>query len=281
MLLTLLLLLSGCTGGQEIESGLVRHRHGGGRRAGGQPDRHRQSAFRHAGERRIGRVGRRERIRFGGRSSGTRPNRATSSSAPPRRAACARWGCWARPRRARSTSPSFGKSSSARRSPKRTPRSPSSRRSARFTAPTARPSSSSRRIRRAISSAGSAPCSACACPNTSRCSLNTTNSSTSSRPARASPPSSPRWNPARPTRQPSMPPGNDFQNTLLLQSKSDLDRLPGHLPRTAPAPNEYMGAALFSGPRMTGTLTGNEVSLLLPDGRQGQQACLRHRRRAV
>ena len=35
----------------------------------------------------------------------------------------------------------------------------------------------------------------------------------------------------------------------------------GHLPRTAPAPNEYMGAALFSGPRMTGTLTGNEVSL--------------------
>ena len=56
--------------------------------------------------------------------------------------------------------------------------------------------------------------------------------------------------------------GNDFQNTLLLQSESDLDRLPGHLPRTAPAPNEYMGAALFSGPRMTGTLTGNEVSLL-------------------
>ena len=50
--------------------------------------------------------------------------------------------------------------------------------------------------------------------------------------------------------------------SLLLQSKSDLDRLPGHLPRTAPAPNEYMGAALFSGPRMTGTLTGNEVSLL-------------------
>ena len=48
--------------------------------------------------------------------------------------------------------------------------------------------------------------------------------------------------------------GNDFQNTLLLQSESDLDRLPGHLPRTAPAPNEYMGAALFSGPRMTGCL---------------------------
>lgn len=56
--------------------------------------------------------------------------------------------------------------------------------------------------------------------------------------------------------------GNDFENTLLLQGESDLDRLPGHLPRTAPAPNEYMGAALFSGPRMTGTLTGSEVSLL-------------------
>ena len=56
--------------------------------------------------------------------------------------------------------------------------------------------------------------------------------------------------------------GNDFDNTLLLQGESDLDRLPGHLPRTAPAPNEYMGAALFSGPRMTGTLTGSEVSLL-------------------
>ena len=50
-------------------------------------------------------------------------------------------------------------------------------------------------------------------------------------------------------------------NILLLQGKTDIDRLPGHLPRTAPAPNEYMGAALFSGPRMTGTLTGNEVSL--------------------
>ena len=56
--------------------------------------------------------------------------------------------------------------------------------------------------------------------------------------------------------------GNDFNNTLLLNGESDLDRLPGHLPRTAPAPNEYMGAALFSGPRMTGTLTGSEVSLL-------------------
>ncbi|MFR1592037.1 MAG: Ger(x)C family spore germination C-terminal domain-containing protein [Christensenellales bacterium] len=55
--------------------------------------------------------------------------------------------------------------------------------------------------------------------------------------------------------------GNDFDNILLLQGKTDIDRLPGHLPRTAPAPNEYMGAALFSGPRMTGTLTGNEVSL--------------------
>ena len=56
--------------------------------------------------------------------------------------------------------------------------------------------------------------------------------------------------------------GNDFDAPLLLQGESDLDRLPGHLPRTAPAPNEYMGAALFSGPRMTGTLTGSEVGLL-------------------
>ena len=55
--------------------------------------------------------------------------------------------------------------------------------------------------------------------------------------------------------------GNDFDNILLLQGKTEIDRLPGHLPRTAPAPNEYLGAALFSGPRMTGTLTGNEVSL--------------------
>lgn len=64
--------------------------------------------------------------------------------------------------------------------------------------------------------------------------------------------------------------GNDFDAPLLLQGESDLDRLPGHLPRTAPAPNEYMGAALFSGPRMTGTLTGSEVSLLcLMTGKAG------------
>ena len=51
--------------------------------------------------------------------------------------------------------------------------------------------------------------------------------------------------------------GNDFQNTLLLQSKSDLDRLHGHLPRTAPAPNENMGAARSSGPPLPGQLTGH------------------------
>ena len=56
--------------------------------------------------------------------------------------------------------------------------------------------------------------------------------------------------------------GNDFDNTLVLQGASDTDRLPGHLPRTAPAGNEYMGSALFSGSRMTGVLTGSETGLL-------------------
>lgn len=39
--------------------------------------------------------------------------------------------------------------------------------------------------------------------------------------------------------------GNDFDNILLLQGKTDIDRLPGHLPRTAPAPNEYMARRCF------------------------------------
>lgn len=56
--------------------------------------------------------------------------------------------------------------------------------------------------------------------------------------------------------------GNDFDSPLVLQGASDTDRLPGHLPRTAPAGNEYMGSALFSGSRMTGVLTGNETGLL-------------------
>lgn len=56
--------------------------------------------------------------------------------------------------------------------------------------------------------------------------------------------------------------GNAFDSTLMLPGLSDLDRLPGHLPRTSPAQNEYMGAALFSGPRMVGTLTGEETGLL-------------------
>lgn len=56
--------------------------------------------------------------------------------------------------------------------------------------------------------------------------------------------------------------GNDFDSTLVLQGASDTDRLPGHLPRTAPAGNEYMGSALFSGSRMTGILTGSETGLL-------------------
>ena len=56
--------------------------------------------------------------------------------------------------------------------------------------------------------------------------------------------------------------GNAFDSTLVLPGSADLDRLPGHLPRTSPAENEYLGAALFSGPRMVGTLTGEETGLL-------------------
>ena len=56
--------------------------------------------------------------------------------------------------------------------------------------------------------------------------------------------------------------GNAFDSTLVLGDGADLDRLPGHLPRTSPAENEYLGAALFSGPRMVGTLTGEETGLL-------------------
>lgn len=56
--------------------------------------------------------------------------------------------------------------------------------------------------------------------------------------------------------------GNAFDSTLMLPGGEDLDRLPGHLPRTSPAENEYLGAAIFSGPRMVGTLTGEETGLL-------------------
>lgn len=55
---------------------------------------------------------------------------------------------------------------------------------------------------------------------------------------------------------------NDFDASLLLPGSADMDRLPGHLPRTSPAENEYLGSALFSGPRMTGTLTGEETGIL-------------------
>lgn len=56
--------------------------------------------------------------------------------------------------------------------------------------------------------------------------------------------------------------GNAFDSEIVL-GDADMDRLPGHLPRTSPAENEYLGCALFSGPRMTGTLTGEETGLLL------------------
>ncbi len=53
--------------------------------------------------------------------------------------------------------------------------------------------------------------------------------------------------------------GNAFDSALVLAGSADMDRLPGHLPRTSPAENEYLGAAVFSDARMTGTLTGEEV----------------------
>lgn len=55
---------------------------------------------------------------------------------------------------------------------------------------------------------------------------------------------------------------NDFGATLVLTGDSPTDRLPGHLPRTSPAQNEYLGSAVFSGPRMVGTLTGQETTTL-------------------
>ncbi len=55
---------------------------------------------------------------------------------------------------------------------------------------------------------------------------------------------------------------NSFDSTLLLPGTPETDRLPGHLPRTSPAQNEYLGSAVFSGPQMVGVLTGDETSLL-------------------
>jgi len=56
--------------------------------------------------------------------------------------------------------------------------------------------------------------------------------------------------------------GNTFSSEIVLSGSADMNRLPGHLPRTSPAEIEYLGRALFSGPRMTGTLTGEETGLL-------------------
>lgn len=56
--------------------------------------------------------------------------------------------------------------------------------------------------------------------------------------------------------------GNPFDSTLVLSGTAETDRLPGHLPRTSPAENEYLGCALFCGVRMTGVLTGEETGLL-------------------
>ena len=56
--------------------------------------------------------------------------------------------------------------------------------------------------------------------------------------------------------------GNAFDSAIVLSGTADMDRLPGHLPRTSVAENEYLGSALFSGARMTGVLTGEETGLL-------------------
>ncbi len=56
--------------------------------------------------------------------------------------------------------------------------------------------------------------------------------------------------------------GNAFDSAIVLSGTADMDRLPGHLPRTSVAVNEYLGSALFSGARMTGVLTGEETGLL-------------------
>ena len=67
--------------------------------------------------------------------------------------------------------------------------------------------------------------------------------------------------------------GNTFDSTLVLHGSSDTDRLPGHLPRTSPAENEYLGCALFSGAHMTGVLTGEETGILcLMMGRAQRQS---------
>ncbi len=55
---------------------------------------------------------------------------------------------------------------------------------------------------------------------------------------------------------------NAYDTSIVLPGASDVDRLPGHLPRTSPPENEYLGSALFSGPRMTGVLTGQETGAL-------------------
>ena len=56
--------------------------------------------------------------------------------------------------------------------------------------------------------------------------------------------------------------GNAFDAPLVLNGAPQTDRLPGHLPRTSPAKNEYLGSAVFSGTRMVGTLTGDETAIL-------------------
>lgn len=55
---------------------------------------------------------------------------------------------------------------------------------------------------------------------------------------------------------------NDFDARLPVSEENTLGMLPGHLDRESPNPVEYMGSAVFSAGRMTGTLTGVQTQML-------------------
>ena len=55
---------------------------------------------------------------------------------------------------------------------------------------------------------------------------------------------------------------NEFDARLPVSEENTLGMLPGHLDRESPNPVEYMGSAVFSAGRMTGTLTGAQTQML-------------------